>query len=170
MIRGYKGWDIKTVGGTPMLVSPSTGFLWTPGENTAQAADTEADIEAEHNYGFYALKYGHLELVHYGSGGIIGEVILWGRVVEGEGGYKAEKAMVSALFIPSIEPVKTEVLYQLAKIYSVPLVKATGGFYKFICDARNKVLKERGKLPIVDAQEQYRRDWDWMEDRDHRGK
>ena len=164
MIKAFKGLSIKIVDGEPVLYSPSvTDYEWVRGENTAIGYS-----DGESGGGFYALKSDKGKVANYIGSGVLCELLMWGKYTEGELGYKSEKAAVNAIFIPSVKPIPVETLFRLADRYGVPLVKADGAAYNIICNLRTENLIREGKLPLVRAQREYRKQWSWMEDKDHR--
>jgi hypothetical protein len=121
--RGYRAWTQELQKyEQPRLVSPSySGYVWVPGENVSdwpgakeqyrgqgtkrspaeQIPEEEAFKQSSH--GFYSRK--RLEdLIREGyfSPGqaerIAGEIVPYGKVLEGESGYRSEKAEISGLF------------------------------------------------------------------------
>lgn len=162
MFVGYRGWLVRIINNEPTLVSPSYAHMpWAPGENTAQCPVCILTMDESCNCGFYALKEPAPELVGYGSD-IIGQVFLWSRVIEGDRGFRAKKAAVSILLIPSIQPLPEEVLDRLSARYNVPLIKAEGQILKGITMARRRLLIETGQLKFVAAMEGYKKDFAWM--------
>jgi len=169
MKKGYKGLSLKkenhlSNNGEYRLFSPSQKFIWSPGENTAIFC---GDIE-DSSGGFYALKINSSELTGYGNRGLICELLMFGKVIEGEEGFKSEKAMINLIFIPTIKPIPLEALYKLSDYYHAPLMKAEGRLYDAICYLRRENLLKEGKLPLIQSQRNYRKQWSWMEDTEHR--
>jgi len=148
MFVGYRGWLIRNVNNKPTLVSPSSHRAWAPGENMAQCSECVLSLDEHCSCSFYALRKPTAELVGYQSD-IIGQVFFWGIVVEGDLGFRAKKAMVSLLLIPSVKRIEENELVRLSNRYNAPLVKAEDEIYDTICRSRSKRLQEAGFLPLV---------------------
>lgn len=161
MFVGYRGFLVREINGKPTLVSPAHHRAWAPGENTAQCNMCMLSMDENCTCGFYALKEPDPELVTYHPD-IIGQVFLWGKVIEGERGVRAKKAMVSILLMPSIKVLNLEELEQLSIRYGAPLIKAKEPILHSISVVRKSRLISEGKLPEIAAMEQYKRDWGWM--------
>lgn len=54
---------------------------------------------------------------------LVGIVLLWGRVLMGERGYRSEYAKLIALYLDSIEPSRAAVVKQMSEVYMVPVVR-----------------------------------------------
>jgi len=170
VLRGYRGWKVKNINDEPVLESPSHSgsnrYLWAPGENIARC-DNCGDVPGENcNCGIYSLKSPELDLVSYHPD-IIGEVIVWGKIVEGERGYRSSRAMVSLFLIPSVEVLTEEWLDKLSHRYNAQLVKAKGDILAAITRSRRKLLIKRGHLKYVAGIEQYKKDSEWMNKREY---
>lgn len=148
MFVGYRGWLIRTINGEPTLVSPSHHKPWAPGENTAQCPECMLSMDENCSCGFYSLKEPAAELISYSSD-IIGQVFLWGKVVDGERGFRSKKAMVSLLLIPPVKRMTEEELYNLSMRYNAPLVKAEGEILDAISHKRSEILQKAGFLPLI---------------------
>lgn len=167
---GYRGWKIKTINNEPTLVSPSyfqvsedykSQYVWAPGENVAQCEACGSGLNKTCHCGLYALKSPNPDLVHYRPD-IIGQVLIWGSIIEGDLGFRAKKAIVSLLFLPSVYPLPEETLIVLSNRYNAGLVRAEGKILEAISRARKDILINQGKLQVVAAQEIYKRDWGWV--------
>lgn len=169
MLRGYRGWKIKNINGEPTLVSPSyktegetSQYMWAPRENVARCS-TCSDVPSENCHcGIYSLKSPGQDLVFYHPD-IIGQVLIWGRIIEGEVGYRSSHAMVSLFLLPSVEALDEEWLNKLSYRYYAPLVKAEGAILRAITKSRTESLIKRGQLQYVAGIRQYKKDWGWME-------
>lgn len=165
MLRGYRGWKVKTINDEPTLVSPSylmgdVQYVWAPGENMAQCKNCILDLGEDCNCGLYALKSPEPDLTHYGSD-IVGEVLLWGKIIEGELGYRAKRAMVSMLLLPAVSPLPEEVLNRLSERYNAPMVKAEGQILKAITKVRTERMIKLGRLKYIAGMRLYEKDWGW---------
>lgn len=175
MLIGYRGWKIRNISGEPVLESPAHGskqdpqsrFFWAPGENVARCPLGCAVVPSEEcSCGIYSLKSPEPDLASYHPD-IIGQVLVWGRVVEGEIGYRSSHAMVSLFLLPSVEVLEESWLELLSKRYNAPLVKAKEPILTAISKARKEILMKRGKLPIVAAIDQYKKHYDWKNKREY---
>lgn len=74
--------------------------------------------------GIYALnsELGDAEVRPWGSDSIVGIVLLWGQVLEGDRGYRAQYAKVAALWMDTDEPERVDLITQMAERYGVPLI------------------------------------------------
>ncbi|MDX1608434.1 MAG: hypothetical protein R3251_04450 [Candidatus Spechtbacterales bacterium] len=54
---------------------------------------------------------------------ILGSVVLWGKIVPGDKGYKAQKAAVAALYVPKNMEEIPAAIEEAAQIYGVPIVR-----------------------------------------------
>lgn len=134
-VWGFRSWQLLE-GGVPKLGSLNSGrHVWTPGVNVAvcQAGDFELRAMSGSclsvsspglhvpgircSCGFYAVRD-----VFDVQPGIIGGVVGWGKVVDGEKGWRVEKAAVAALYRApwgSVEEQKK--VEMLAEMYNVPV-------------------------------------------------
>lgn len=175
MFVGYRGWKIRNVNGEPVLESPSHGskhdphsrFFWAPGENIARCPHGCSEVPNEDcTCGIYCLRSPEPDLVGYGPD-IIGQVLVWGRVIVGDFGYRSSRAMVSLFLLPPVEVLDEGWLDQLSRRYDAPLVKAEGVILTAISKARKTLLIKRGGLRFIAEMEQYRRDYAWMNKREY---
>lgn len=116
--------------------------------------------------GFYSLKSPEPELATYNSD-IIGQVLVWGKVIDGERGYRSKYASVELFLLPSIEPLGEDFLNRLSLRYNTPLIKAHGPILKVIELKRKFRLAQRGELRVVAAIDQYKRDYAWKNKREY---
>lgn len=74
--------------------------------------------------GIYALnsELGAGEVRPWGSESLVGIVLLWGRILEGERGYRAQYAKIAALWMDTDEPERVDLVTQVAERYHVPLI------------------------------------------------
>ncbi len=172
MLRGYRGWKLHIVSGEPVLVSPShlgranandlnKAFTWIAGENASVCAICGAGIGEKCTCGIYSLKEPTGDLVNF-KPDIIGEVLLWGKIIEYDSGYRSKKAMISMFFLPSVECIPEVALTKLSNKYNAPLVKAEGEFLARISKERRDRLIARGQLPFVAQMLQYKEDWSYI--------
>ncbi len=105
---GYRSCRIdwgKKEGDVPKLQSLGAGsdYRWSPGENVSSLEPGE-DIE-ESPKGFYMKKsIRDLKSEGYkGPGLVTGAILPYGKVLEGEEGYRASKALIDTLFISGNE-------------------------------------------------------------------
>lgn len=138
-VWGFRSWNLLD-GGVPKLGSLNSGrHVWTPGVNVAQCQAGGYEMKsmagglsvtypsphhdrsqvpgADCQCGFYSVRD-----VFNVQPGIIGGVVGWGKVVDGEKGWRAEKAAVAALFRPpwgSVE--EQQKVEMLAEMYNVPV-------------------------------------------------
>lgn len=175
MLRGYRGWKIRNINNEPTLESPSHGskddpqsrYMWAPGENSARCPLGCTEIPGEDcGCGIYSLKSPEPDLASYNPD-IIGQVLVWGKVIDGEFGYRSSYAMVSLFLLPSIEKLDENWLELLSKRYSAPLVMAKGPILDAINKSRRVLLIKRGGLKYVAGIEQYRKDYAWKNKREY---
>ena len=62
------------------------------------------------------------EIRPWQSDAIVGVVLLWGHVLEGDRGYRAQYAKVVALWMDSENPERIDLITQMAEMYKVPIV------------------------------------------------
>jgi len=147
---GYRGWKIDDVAGLPTLCSPHNRFYWQPGENLA--VPDEVHLTKSDSCGFYALKTPE-SVFEYFYGGrpsnspilmdIIGEVLLYGDVVEGDRGYRGQKAQVGTLLLPTIERYSLEFIETLCARYDVQYSVASGHTRQVLERYRNFKARQR---------------------------
>jgi len=175
MLVGYRGWKVSLINGEPVLESPAHGskwdpssrYFWSPGENVARCRKGCTDIPGEDcSCGIYSLKSPEPDLVDYWPF-IIGQVLIWGKVIEGEIGYRSSHAMVSLFLIPPVEELSKEQLERLSVRYNAPLVKAKPPILAAISKARRDILIRRGKLPVVEAVSRYQKYYAWKDKRQY---
>lgn len=94
------------------VVWPTDGWLVSDGRHGICAAKDRDDLERMH-------RWGSSEAPRYvEEGGAIGRVGLAGEIVEGERGYRAERARVISLVLPYF---RWDLLEGLAAAYHVPV-------------------------------------------------
>jgi len=175
MLVGYRGWKIRNINGKPTLESPSQGskhepssrYFWAPGENVAHCPLGCAEVPSADCYcGIYSLKSPEPDLAGYNPD-IIGQVLLWGRIIEGKIGYRSSHAMISLFLIPPVEILEESQLELLSNRYGVPLVKAEEPILTAISRSRKAILIKRGRLKIVESIERYKKYYDWKNKREY---
>lgn len=123
---GWRAWDVKAdaveLGQVPLLRSATaSAYAWTPrqinyaictkgtGRKNGQTAGKPHEVPAPGcRCGLHAAKdLDHLISLGYqdydeekGSWSVIGRVALWGRVIEGTQGWRAEKGYPDQLYVP----------------------------------------------------------------------
>lgn len=143
MLRGYKGWKVKRINGQISLISPTIKQQWVPGENIATCSRC-MEVNDSCTCGIYALASPSPELLTYAPD-IVGEILMWGSVAKGPVGFRAKRAQVSVLFVPTVNPnIPVETIYELALVYNVELVKAPKLLYDGISRRRKETLKAYG--------------------------
>lgn len=102
--RGYRTWRVATEEEKPRLISPShSDYIWRPGENVSTLKPAADEEKKEFSFGggagFYAMKKPDdlLEGYYPNVGDIPGEIAPYGVVVEGEKGFRAQKAEITQL-------------------------------------------------------------------------
>lgn len=159
MIEGYRGWNVKRINGQEYLFSPTQKeYCWHAGLNIAvdRVAYPDNGIDScdiieqpavvtEHNRcGFYALTSPSNVYEYFGGDvELIGKVFLYGNVAQGSDGYRAEKAQVASILLPTISRFKPEVLDSLVNYYRIPLVTTTGSLRRMLEFQRNQEVKLR---------------------------
>jgi len=145
---GYRGWAVRSVDGVPTLSSPHQSFYWQPGENIA----TTKKLSEDNHLGFYALKTPEGVFEYFYSEcspdtpifiDVIGEVLLYGDVVDGEKGYRAEKAQVGTLLLPTISRISMVLLTSMCLRYQIHVSVTTGHTRQVLERYRNAKSKER---------------------------
>lgn len=117
---GIRAW--KTY--SEQLHSVNSSVLWTPG-TPLHAKCTETHPEpppvSSCSCGIYAAKPGHPEVFSYINGPhvVVGVVALWGRIIEGEFGYRAEYAYPLALIKSG--SLARSMLLEIASLYNIRL-------------------------------------------------
>jgi hypothetical protein len=134
-VVGYRTWQVS--GGGSRLKAIAHPAVWEPGRNRAKCAggyapanwlNGDEDHDARHaaplegcSCGWYAMRT--LEgFVHDFIGGytysadVAGKVAMWGKVIEGERGYRAQYAKVVELLAQPDDP-KLYQLLHLAEVY-----------------------------------------------------
>jgi len=95
-------------------------YMWLPGENIA---DTE--VTEDNDAGFYALKTPEAVFWYFFSPhhqmriDIVGEVLLYGTVIEGEKGYRASRAEVGTLLLPTVTRINPLLVDSICRRYKV---------------------------------------------------
>lgn len=153
MLQGYRGWLVKRINGKMTLTSPMSKYHWAKTESTAfcnacsklvtlwgPVRTLRTDIAEGCSCGIYALRTPEAVIQYFHSGGIdvIGRVFLYGRVIEGDLGYRAEKAKVDMLLMPTMRRIPQGEIIELANEYGVHVVVARGDLRQKIEKARNK--------------------------------
>lgn len=105
---GWRGWDIKGPRSRPLLASVSKSHVWHPRQQmTATCDNRHHEVpEWKHSCGLYSAKSrNHLLSMGYNhyseaSPRVIGTVKLWGKIVEGSQGWRAEHGYPGTLYVP----------------------------------------------------------------------
>ncbi len=162
MITAYRGWKVRRVNGAMALLSPVSDCQWNLEETRALcnkcstterlfgAVFSKTDIAENCTCGLYALKT-PVEVASrfiYGGVDIIGEVLLYGKILIGETGYRAEKAKVGTLLLPTVRPMQPEDVEELARNYGVGLMVLSDPLRKQFERARVAYLRRTGQLPV----------------------
>jgi len=174
MYVGYRGWKVATINGELTLESPSHSFknteggryFWTPNDNMARCKKCD-DIPGEDcDCGLYALKQPEHTLGIFGPD-VCGIVIMWGKVLDGNIGFRSAYARVETLFLPTVKKMSEEEMYMLSARYGVRFVLARPNLRAMLSRARVKRLIASGQLPVLEAQEQYRQTIAWKNKREY---
>jgi hypothetical protein len=89
-IIAWRLWKIRQDG---ILLSVSANAAWPTGAPMQGEPDSAGEWGGNNRYGIYAMKTRELLTGHaYGRDCLVGQVALWGRVVEHQHGYRAEYA------------------------------------------------------------------------------
>lgn len=133
-VFGYRVWNVGIVGDQPLLVSPFGGYIWSPGINAA-ACDEDKLVEHlskdRHGCGFYGLKEFYTPPTK-----LPGRVVMWGKTVEAEYGYRAQYAQVDAIATPLCDLCEKLATIVITVAWGVPMEDV-----KFCCDQCREVLK-----------------------------
>ena len=106
MHRGYKVWKIKLDPSSrqahKLVSSTVPGYTWTPGENISTAEGVPLKEFGQTHAGFYSVREPEelAEQGYFPPGGLgtSGEIIPYGKLLEGEKGFRSEKAKISGIF------------------------------------------------------------------------
>lgn len=98
------------------------------------------DYMGECTCGLYALRSPETCIERGYTNGILGQIALYGRVVLGESGFRAEKARVLSFIVPSFRYINPDLLYSLAEEYQASIIKAEYPLYDMICKIRGKSM------------------------------
>ncbi len=111
-IIAYRSWRlVETPEGVPILYSAVQDYCWPPYE--------AAHGDPEGSAGLFAFKKLEDALSFADGTSVLGEVSLWGTVVEHAGGYRAEFAYPKRLFLPpSWDPAA---IVRIEETYGVPV-------------------------------------------------
>ena len=146
MKEAYRGWNLSRENGKAALRSPMQDYAWFPGLNSAADGDSgrPAELDERNTAGFYALKSPEAVYGYFGGDvDVIGVVRLYGRVIEGEKGFRGEKAEVAGLLLPTIACLDQRVLDELVMAYRVPLIVTSGMLRRTLETQRNRRAKLR---------------------------
>jgi hypothetical protein len=105
------------------------------------------DFMDECSCGLYSLNTPEAVIDQHYCYDILGEIILFGRVIRGEKGSRAEKAKVYNLYLPTFRPIREDAILALADEYQANLIKAPEPLYTRICRTRSKNLMNNQQLP-----------------------
>jgi len=112
--EGWRAWNVERelppFGMPPKLYSATYGYFWTPRKRArAECQKDSSHVPGEAcTCGFYAAKdLGHLRQMGYSAymeNGpqvtIVGQLAMWGKVIEGTQGWRSEYAYPVKLFVP----------------------------------------------------------------------
>ena len=117
---GWRGWHAGTQGGQVFLHSIVDKALWRPGHPMeALCAKEHESPAARCTCGIYAARtLDYLREIAYHTHGILGEVHLWGTIVPGRLGWRAQYAYPKRLYVPHD---KYQLVAPLRKRYQVPV-------------------------------------------------
>lgn|SRR5262245_1177049 len=147
--RLWSSFDPNTGG----LKALANNYYWMPGKTLAARCDScgsPAKPAFNNHVGMYAFK-NLLELVKQDGGGftssrwsvhgspIVGQVYLWGTILDCEFGYRAQFAYPKALLIQHITD---EHLQMLRKLWRIPVDK--GNIHEIFDKAKRAAAKQRG--------------------------
>jgi hypothetical protein len=125
-IVGWRTWRVVRRNGRLLLASPVVNVAWRPG--SPLVAECHVDpIEAEHEHetpepacacGIHAWRLEALEWPAFVRAArrplVVGRVLLWGKVVEGTNGWRAEVAYPERLWVPATDGRYTAGVWQIA--------------------------------------------------------
>jgi len=134
-IIGYRAWKlIDGPEGIPLLYSCSQGCCWPPYE-PLQAVDAYEPASnpkylpngvtlplslSQSSVGIYAFNKQELAPSYFGDDHIMGEVYLWGEVIEHEEGYRAQFAYPKELWVK--KDFDAAMIVRLEETYGVPVI------------------------------------------------
>jgi len=132
-VEGWRAWNVDreppAFGTTPKLYSATYGYYWTPRVRARAECNRGGDdhVPGEQcSCGFYAAKtLPHLRSMGYSSYHeegpqvtIVGQLAMWGKVIEGTQGWRSEYAYPVKLFVPFEA---WRLAKPVAKAYGVPV-------------------------------------------------
>ncbi len=99
---GWRGWHVKRQGARVFLASVVQKVVWPGGEPLeAFCPKTHVAPGRQCTCGVYAARtLEHLREIDYHAEGVLGEVHLWGSIVPGELGWRAQYAYPKQLYVP----------------------------------------------------------------------
>lgn len=99
---GWRGWNVRVRGGRALLYSVVHNAFWPAGEPIeAFCGNAHAAPAGRCTCGVYAARsLAHLREIAYHTQGVLGEVHLWGTVVPGRLGWRAQYAYPKRLYVP----------------------------------------------------------------------
>jgi hypothetical protein len=117
---GWRGWHVATRGGHAFLYSVVHETLWPAGETIQALCTKEHDApSARCTCGIYAARsLEHLRDIAYHTHGVLGKVHLWGTIVPGRLGWRAQYAYPKCLYLPHE---KYRLVAPLKAAYHVPV-------------------------------------------------
>ncbi|HET7713871.1 MAG TPA: hypothetical protein VFK94_06550 [Patescibacteria group bacterium] len=125
-VVGWRGWNVDENGYLNSLAWP---YVWYPTVQTAKCFNYHKEPghltpSLQCRCGLYGLN--DLDMLHGAVGGchLIGRVALWGKVVVGTMGHRAEFAYPQALFITRFMPNYMGIVAKLEQ-YRVPILHAS---------------------------------------------
>lgn len=105
-IKAWRAWHVDPTGS---LIATAQHYVWKEGQNTCTCVKTDISVIKSHHIppeidcacGFWALKTQDDVFNYFNAEIVVGEIEMWGKIVEAENGYRAEHARIIRLFLPS---------------------------------------------------------------------
>jgi hypothetical protein len=111
-IVAYRSWRlVESPEGVPLLYSVIQDYVWAPRE------PARGDVESA--VGIFSFKRVEDARSYLGDGSLLGEVSLWGTVIEHRDGYRAEFGYPKRLFVDS--QFDASLILRLEDTYGVPI-------------------------------------------------
>ena len=118
-VIGWRGWRVRKDNGLVRLLSFAQFAEWPAREVfEATCGKSHEPPGARCSCGIYAARtLDHLREMGYVSGAVFGQVSLWGTIVEGEQGWRAQYAYPRQLFLPHYD---WRLVRPLRELYGIP--------------------------------------------------